>query len=283
MAQSHVASATRVSPRPQGRARRPWWATALALLVAAVVAAAGAGCASTQEESEPGTTPDPLEPFNRRVYQFNDKADQYLFKPLAKGYRKVTPNPLEQMIANFFDNLQYPIVIANALLQGKVKQTFVDTGRFVLNSTLGVGGVIDLATEWGVPEHEEDFGQTLAVWGAPQGPYLVLPLLGPSTVRGGIGQIADAQVDPVSYLRDEEDMWGLFGLWIVDLRAGLLNADDVLEGEFDPYLSVREAFLQRREYLIYDGNPPAPEYELEPLPPPEETQQPEDESSADGG
>lgn len=200
---------------------------------------------------------DPFEAFNRKVYAFNDFLDRHILQPVARGYRRVTPEVVQRGIGNFFSNLFEPTVIINDLLQGKFKQSLADSGRFVLNSTVGLFGLFDVATGLGLEKHQEDFGQTLAVWGVPDGPFLVLPLLGPRNVRDTAGFVVDWYTDPVTYLEDSNARWSLRAVTYIDTRARLLGASRVLEeATDDPYLFLREAYRQRRQSLIYDGQPP---------------------------
>jgi phospholipid-binding lipoprotein MlaA len=228
------------------------------------------GCASTRvgQEGEARQASgiethdanDPFEGFNRAMYAFNDTVDRYALKPVAQGYRAVTPAPVRRGVANFFSNLREPIVMLNNALQGKFGQAASDLGRFLTNSTVGVLGLFDVAQHFGMERHVEDFGQTLGAWGVSEGPYLVLPFFGPSTLRDGVGLYADYWAYPPSYLADEEAKWALYVLEVVDYRSRLLEAGDILQqaaGE-DPYIFVREAFRQRRRGLVYDGAPPDP-------------------------
>lgn len=195
---------------------------------------------------------DPLEGFNRGVQAFNDTADRFVLKPVAKGYKKVVPETLRRGVGNFFDNLFYPLVIVNQLLQGKVKEGVSDTGRFLMNSTLGLGGLFDPASHAGMPAHEEDFGQTFAKWGIGSGPYLVIPFLGPSDVRDGTGSLLTYVVNPTRYIiTDDTARYSLMALNFVQIRAGLLDAEKLISG--DRYIFLRDAFLQRREFLNKDG------------------------------
>lgn len=227
------------------------------LISAILIITAGplGGCASTAGES----SSDPWEGFNRRVTSFNDGADRILLKPLAKGYQAITPDPLERGVSNVFSNLAYPGVIINNLLQGKPVDALKDSGRFVINSTIGFAGLFDVAGKSGLPEHNEDFGQTLAKWGVPSGPYLVLPFLGPSTLRDALSMPADRSTNLIEHLGNSSLEDKLTVLQIISLRASLLSLDEQINAANDPYLFVREAYLQRREYLIYDGNPPVDE------------------------
>lgn len=198
---------------------------------------------------------DRFERTNRAVYKFNDSLDRHVAKPLAKGYVKVTPRPVRTGVSNFFHNLSYPTVIVNDLLQGKLKSFGGDTARLVVNTTIGIGGLFDPATKMGLPAGDEDFGQTLGKWGVPPGPYVVLPIFGPSDVRDTFGFVADQFTDPKFYVNDLYLSLALSGGTLLDKRAELLSTDDVLARAFDPYVFVRNAYLQRREFQVKDGAP----------------------------
>jgi phospholipid-binding lipoprotein MlaA len=216
---------------------------------------------------------DPLEGFNRAMYSFNETVDDYLLKPVARGYRAVLPDPVRARVSSFFDNLLEPMNVINNLLQGKPVRAASDLGRFAVNTTLGLLGLFDVATPMGLERHEEDFGQTLAVWGVGEGPYLVLPFLGPSTVRDGLAKPVDWYSKPEAYYDNKGRRNSLLVLEVIDTRQRLLDATDILEqaaGQ-DPYVFVREGFRQRRRSLVYDGNPPAekpPDLLFEDDPPP---------------
>jgi phospholipid-binding lipoprotein MlaA len=234
---------------------RPWAGAIVLILVAAL-----SGCASTNAR-------DPLEPFNRTVYSFNEVLDDVIVRPLAQGYRAVLPPFARTGIRNFFSNLDDVTVFVNNLLQLKVPQAAADLGRFVINSTVGVLGFVDVATHLGLEKHNEDFGQTLGYWGVGSGPYLVLPLLGPSSVRDGIGRLVDVQIDLVWQVSDISTRNILLGTRAVSTRTQLLDSEKILEtAALDPYSFIRDAYLQRRRNLVHDGNPP-PELEEEPAPP----------------
>jgi phospholipid-binding lipoprotein MlaA len=228
--------------------------TLLALLVVALLPA----CAALPPgERDPR---DRFERGNRAVYKFNDALDRGLAKPVAKAYVKITPVPVRTGVSNFFQNLSYTTVIPNALLQGKLRGMLIATARLVVNTTIGIGGLFDPATQLGIPTRDEDFGQTLGVWGVPAGPYLVLPLLGPSTVRDTVGIGGDYFTDPKQYLIDDQAVrLGLTLAELVAKRASLLGTDDVLQSSFDPYVFLRNAYLQRREYQVKDGKAPPDE------------------------
>lgn len=223
---------------------------------ALAVACAMAGCA----HSPPDDPQDPLEPVNRALYTFNETADRYVLRPVAVGYDKVTPAPVRTGIGNFFSNLSYPVVIANDLLQGKAVQAGQDFARFVLNSTFGLAGIFDVAGATGLPEHDEDFGQTLGTWGVGPGWYLMLPFFGPSDNRDLVGRGVDVAASPTFYVQDSEANIPLGILNAVDQRAGLLQADRFLEQQLDRYVFVRTIYLQNRLNKVHDGNPPKEDY-----------------------
>ena len=214
----------------------------------------GSGCASA-----PGRTSgdDRWESLNRGVYRFNDAVDRAALKPAAKGYKKITPHWMRVGIANFFGNLEYPATILNQALQGKGKLALRDTGRFLLNTTLGVAGFLDVGTAVGLERNDEDFGQTLAVWGVNSGPYLTIPFFGPSSVRDAPARVVDFFLDPLDYADIPwEATWAKRGLKAVHARSELLTLDPTLERTYDPYAFVRDAWVQQREFDIFDGNPP---------------------------
>ncbi len=213
----------------------------------------GSGCATVQVPDER----DPFEGFNRAMYTFNDNFDKAILKPVATGYQKVVPEAVNNSISNFFSNLDDVVVLANDLLQLKFEQTISDLGRITFNTTFGLAGLFDVASHMDLPKHNEDFGQTLGRWGISSGPYLVLPFLGPSTLRDGIALPVDWAIDPLYDIEDNDTRWGAIGLKAVDTRAGLLRASRLLEtAALDPYIFLRDAYLQRRQNLVYDGNPP---------------------------
>jgi phospholipid-binding lipoprotein MlaA len=229
----------------------------LRLLTAGMALALVAGCASDPAYRNPR---DPLEPFNRGVYQFNEDLDTAFLKPLAKGYRAITPAPVDRGITNFFDNIADVRNAANNLLQFKLTRAVTSVGRILVNSTVGVLGFVDVASNLNMPKYTEDFGQTLGAWGVSPGPFIVLPFFGPSTGRDTVGLVVDWYTDPLSYVDDGGVAWGLKALRLIDRRADLLAASKVLEqAALDPYSFTRDAFLQRRRSDIYDGNPPPDE------------------------
>jgi len=199
---------------------------------------------------------DPWEGFNRAIYGFNTKLDKAIVSPLARGYARL-PRPVTTGVGNFFSNLFEPTTIINDLLQGKVGQAVEDSTRFFLNTTVGIGGLFDVAKHVSLPKNDEDFGQTLARWGVGDGPYLVLPLLGPSNVRDAVGKLPYFFVtDPTFYVKSQGTRLGVRALEITDIRYRLLRTDRLLKMQLDPYIFVREGYWQRRDNLIWDGEPP---------------------------
>jgi phospholipid-binding lipoprotein MlaA len=208
-------------------------------------------------------TDDPLEKFNRNVYAFNDALDKAAIRPVALGYRKITNPPVRRSVSDFFTNIRMPITVANDLLQARPKQALQSSGRFLVNLTLGLGGFFDPASQLGLPLEDNDFGVTLARWGVPEGDYLVLPLIGPTTVRDVWRMPVDSYFfDPLSiYARTHDYDYGQQYLpqmmYLVTLRSRGIDAESFLESAYDPYVFMRDAYRQRRLYQIYDGNPPA--------------------------
>lgn len=205
---------------------------------------------------------DPFEPFNRAMFSFNEKFDQWLLKPVARGYDRIVPDVVKLGVGNFFSNLLQPRVAVNDLLQGKFAQSGRDTGRFLVNSTVGILGFVDVAESVGLEPREEDWGQTFAVWGMRDGPYFVWPIIGPRYARDTLGFGFDWLSNPVTYVEPPAASWGLWSVNIVDTRARFLPSDRVIEqaaGD-DKYIFIREAYRQRRRNLIYDGNPPKPSF-----------------------
>ena len=216
----------------------------------AVAAATLAGCTTVQTP----TKGDPLEGLNRTIFTVNDKLDQYALKPVAKGYVFITPQPVRDSVTNFFSNIGDVYIAANNLLQLKITDGVEDIMRIVINTVFGVGGLFDVATLAKLPKHDNDLGLTLGHYGVPAGPYLVLPLFGPSTVRDAVGSIGNYYVNPLSYIDPPGLSWALYGLNVINTRANLLSAGEVLEGAaLDKYSFVRNAYLQRRQYLLSDG------------------------------
>jgi phospholipid-binding lipoprotein MlaA len=218
----------------------------------------------TLPPNAPRSPQDPWESWNRGVYRVNDKLDRAVAKPLARTYVRVLPQPIRTGVRNFFDNLSTTTVMINDALQGKFRASANDLGRFLLNSTLGLGGILDPATPAGLAKNNEDFGQTLGHWGVHPGPFLELPLLGPSDLRDGPARLVDAYTNPHEYIRNTGIKWGLYGLYLVDARARLLSLDDTIQQAFDPYAFVRDAYLSRRAYLVSDGKVSADEPLVDP-------------------
>jgi phospholipid-binding lipoprotein MlaA len=201
---------------------------------------------------------DPLEPFNRKVYAFNDSVDKAVIKPVAKGYVAVVPQLARRGVTNVFNNLGMVVTALNDALQLKGSKVPVDFARFTTNIIFGLGGLIDVASELKIENRKEDFGQTLGYWGVASGPYLVLPLFGSSSTRDAPGLAVDFVASPFFYWNPDAPVrWGLFALDIIDIRANLLEAEKFLDtAAIDRYSFLRDSYLQRREYLINDGNPP---------------------------
>lgn len=205
-------------------------------------------------EWEQDATPevsDPLETVNRGVFWFNEQADRFVIKPVAKGYDWLLPKPVKRGVSNVFDNLFTPVVAVSDLLQGNVQESAEDVGRFAVNSTVGVVGIFDVATGWGLEKRREDIGQAFGVWGIGPGPYLVLPILGPSNVRDGVGLIGNHFLSPQTYIEDDGVRWGVTALGGLDTRYRLLDASAVLEqAALDRYAFVRSSYAQHRQNLI---------------------------------
>lgn len=245
------------------------------LLLSLLLLLSLSGCATVHGERDPR---DPWEGFNRGVHAFNTDFDAGVARPLAETYVRVVPQVARTGISNFFSNIDDVTVLANDLLQLKFRQAVSDLSRLVWNTTVGLGGLIDVATRMKLPKHNEDFGQTLGYWGVGPGPYLVLPLLGPSTLRDGSGLLVDyTQLSVTGAIEDDTTRYSLVVLNAIDTRAGLLRTTHLLEqGALDPYLFMREAYLQMRLNQVHDGNPPAPAFdfdEFDDLPPDEPTTQ----------
>ena len=193
---------------------------------------------------------DPWEKYNRKMHAFNNAVDKGIAKPLAQGYVAVVPRPVRLGISNFFSNLSQPVSALNALLQGKPKQAGQSLGRFLINATLGIGGIFDPASDAKLPRKSEDFGQTLGVWGWKQSRYVELPLFGPRTVRDVYGLIGDAPLSPIRQVDYDATRYLLQGVQLVDVRADLLAVDSLREGAVDEYALFRDSWLQRRNYQI---------------------------------
>jgi phospholipid-binding lipoprotein MlaA len=224
-----------------------------------------AGCATL-----PSAKPDPrdrFERFNRSVYKFNTALDHAILRPVTRLYVKVTPRPVRTGINNVITNLGYPVTLVNSFLQGKITDGVTDTARLLVNTTIGIGGLFDPASGMGLDRHQEDFGQTMGKWGMHSGPYLMLPFLGPSTVRDAFGLVPDYlllhEIETVKLFDNNQYLqWSLFAVSAVNRRSQLLDEDRILERTYDPYAFLRGAYLQRREYLIHEGQAPSPEEEF---------------------
>lgn len=247
--------------------------------VAVAVAAVGmlTGCATS------GNPKDPIEGFNRAMFAFNEGLDSAIIKPVATGYDAALPAPIKTGVTNFFSNIEDLFIGVNNLLQGKVPEAFSDLGRVVINSTVGLLGVIDFASDAGLEKHEEDFGQTFGRWGVGNGAYVVIPVFGPRTARDTVGLVLDVATDPVANHNPHRTRDLALVLRLVNDRANLLPADKVVEeAALDKYSYMRDAYLQRRRNLIHDGNPPRePEANAEPADPAPSAEAPTAEPRAD--
>ena len=225
------------------------------------------GCSTLKPTDSPNSeiTSDPVEGINRGIYAFNDVADKAILKPVAKGYNAVVPKPAQQGVTNFFSNLGEPLNAINNLLQGKFDRTLASIYRFTVNSTVGLFGLMDVAKVHDVDVAHEDFGQTLASWGVGPGPYFMMPFLGPTNLRDGIGRVTSGFVyyPTVDISDNSGTQTGLSILQIVDTRVSLLGLDPVLEQQVDPYSFIKTAYEQNRLNVIYDGQPPVAEEDFD--------------------
>ena len=220
-------------------------------LAAAIVSLAGCAAAPSRD--------DPFEPMNRASYRVHEVVDGKIVKPMVQAYVDYTPHPVQRGISNFFGNIDDFFSFINDVLQGKPDKAGNDLGRVITNTAFGVLGLIDIASDAGVPKGNEDFGQTFGYWGLPQGPYIFIPVFGPTTVRDGTGWIIRAYASPIGYIPDVATRNILWGIGAVDLRASALQAESLInQAALDPYTFIRRSYLQRREYLVYDGKPPPP-------------------------
>lgn len=219
--------------------------------MAACAALLLAGCATS------GNPKDPIEGFNRAMYGVHDGIDTVLLKPVATGYDAVLPDPVQTGVTNFFANISDIMTSVNNLLQGKPKEAISDLGRVAVNSTIGILGIFDPASGMGLEKHDEDFGQTMGAWGVGEGAFVFLPIMGPRTVRDAAGIYMDIWFDPVNYIDHVPTRNSIWAVRVVNLRANLLPADKVIEeAALDKYSYIRDAYLQNRRNLVYDGNPP---------------------------
>jgi phospholipid-binding lipoprotein MlaA len=231
-------------------AHKAWPQIPVAILLASLLGA----CATVAPEQR--VESDPWEPLNRTVFDINMVIDDVSLRPVAKGYDAIVPRPVKIGVSNFMSNLATPGSAVNNVLQGKPKSGLTELTRFLLNTVLGIGGLFDVAATAGIEASPEDFGQTAAVWGVPAGPYLMLPFRGPSTLRDALLMPVDWTMDPLYRYDDSSVRDPLVVLRIIDIRARLLVADKFLDDSKDPYITLRESYLQNREYEVYDGYPP---------------------------
>ena len=222
-----------------------------------VIAALALGACAGNPANEGSRSPaDPFESVNRPVYRFNNGIDAVLLKPLAKGYELVVPQFARTGVGNFQQNLRTPLTAINNLLQGKGREAASDSARFLMNSTVGLLGLLDPATDAGLAQHNEDFGQTVATWGVPAGPYLTMPLLGPNTVRDALMTPFNIAANPLTWYRNTSARDKIALLRLIDTRQRLFAAEALIKDSPDRYVSLRESFLQRRNFLVHDGDPP---------------------------
>jgi phospholipid-binding lipoprotein MlaA len=222
---------------------------AMALSIAAMLA----GCAAAPSRD------DPFEPMNRASYAVHEVVDGYVVKPIAQAYVDYTPKLVQTGVRNFFGNIDDFFSFINDMLQNKPEKAGNDLGRVIANTGFGLLGLIDIASDAGIPKGNEDFGQTFGYWGIPQGPYLFIPVFGPTTVRDGSGWIIRAYTTPVGYIPDVSARNILWGIGFIDLRASALQAESLVDqASLDRYTFIRRSYLQRRQYLVYDGAPPPP-------------------------
>lgn len=230
-----------------------------------LISISGCNTLTVQDDPQRQVSADPLEGFNRSVYAFNNAADKIVLKPAAKAYNTVLPAPAKKGVSNFFDNLAEPLNALNNLLQGKYERALTSTYRFAVNSTLGVLGLFDVASSMNVKPAREDLGQTLASWGVGPGPYIMLPLLGPTNLRDGVGRVGDGVIFyPINEVTSSQSgRTGLTVTNVLSLRAGLLGTDKLLESQLDPYAFLKHAFEQNRVEQLYDGKPPIVEEDFD--------------------
>lgn len=232
----------------------PRWALAIAAVM-------GSSACVTLPPNHVRDPHDPWESWNRGVYRVNDKLDRAVALPVTRAYVHHVPSPIRRGVSNFFSNVNTPVVMVNDALQGKFKAAGNDLGRFLLNSVVGVGGLLDPATSAGLDRNEQDFGLTLGHWGVHPGPFVELPILGPSDVRDGLGKIPDTYLRPITYIPNNWVEYGLYLPYALDVRASLLPLQSTIDQAFDPYAVIRDAYLQRRAYKVSDGKV-SPDVEL---------------------
>ena len=227
------------------------------ILIVIIASVLLSGCATT-------SSPDPRDPWeswNRGVQSFNDTVDDYAMKPVAKGYNWIMPNFANTAVSNVFSNIDDIGVTINGFLQGKFSQSGMDASRFIVNTTAGIAGLIDVATMIDLPKNKEDFGQTLGVWGIPPGPYMVLPFFGPSSPRGVVGLVGDAAMNPITYIGSPYISTGIFAVNAIDTRANYITTEKIADeaAVFGRYEFFRDAYMAQRKYLVLDGNVPEDE------------------------
>lgn len=232
------------------------------IVIVSCIALGGLSACATADVSDEGTEKvayDPLEKMNRKMFAFNRATDRVALKPLAKGYKKFVPGPVRHSLTNLFSNLTTPRSALNNFLQGKPKRGFNELGRFLFNSTLGIGGLFDVAGAGGMERYDESFGETLSTWGVPDGPYIVLPIWGPNMAVDVFALPVDYYSDVWTHYDDTSVKSKVWGLRVVDIRYRLLSAESILEESQDPYITMREAYRQNRTFRRYDGDPPSDE------------------------
>lgn len=232
-----------------------------AALSTALTALLLVACATTAPPPDERHPRDPWEPYNRNMFKFNQTVDRAVIRPLAIGYDKVTPPPARRGIRNFFTNIRSPVTMANLLLQGRPADAGTQLKRFFVNTVYGLGGLFDVAGAGGLESHNEDFGQTMAVWGWEDSRFFVLPLMGPSTVRDGLGRVPDGYADVAWRWTLEESTYALIGLNVIQIRHSMLPLDEDMESAFDPYSFMRDGWMQRRRSAIHEGEDNLPDYD----------------------
>jgi phospholipid-binding lipoprotein MlaA len=230
------------------------------LLLAFVLVGLSAGCATTSTPPDERHPADPWEPLNRSVWTFNVAVDQVLLRPVARGYDKAAPEPVKRGVRNFFTNIKSPIVFLNLVLQGRGDDAGEEARRFVTNTIFGIAGIFDVASAKELEKFQADFGQTMASWGWEDSRFVMLPLLGPSTVRDGIGRGVDS-VPNIEWRLAGKDSYYFIALDVIQIRAGLLPLDEQIREAFDPYIFMRDGWMQRRSYLVHGEDAPLPDYD----------------------
>ena len=206
---------------------------------------------------------DPLEDRNRSIYAFNENLDEAIIEPAADGYAYIIPNFLQKGLNNFFDNINYPITIINQVLQGNIEKSLQDSLRFSVNTSIGIFGLFDPASSMGLPEHDEDFGQTLAVWGVKEGPYLMLPFIGPKTLRSLTGDLTDVLFNPLLNIDDTNLKIKTNLINLLQDRSDLSDLEEELDNSFDPYQYIKDSYIQNRKYKIHNGNTSEDDIEID--------------------